>query len=111
MNCTPRLVDLSVSIRTSSKAFGQDGHQCSPVVRKMHSVCDSHLFSSVVAGKACDKANTQHIATSSGFTTDDAEHGDIDSPMCSDSVEKYADESYKVVDGAENMDQKCGFLT
>ena len=65
-----------VSTRASSKDFAQDGHQCGPMVGKMHSLCDGHIFSPVVAGRAS---------------------GHIDSPICSDSVEKHSVRSHKVV--------------
>ena len=67
-----------------------------PMVEKRHSLC-GHLFSSVVAGRASDKADTQHIATSSGFIADDTERGHINSPICPDSVEKHAVYSHKIV--------------
>ena len=75
----------------------------------MHSFCDGRLYSSVVAGRAHDKADTQHIATNSGFIVEDIQRGHIDSPICPSSVEKHAVYSHKVVaDGMLNdsTDQK-----
>ena len=47
-----------VSTRTSSKNFAQDSRQCGSMVDKLYSLCDNHLFSSVVAGRASGKADT-----------------------------------------------------
>ena len=55
------------------------------------------LYSSVVAGRAYDKADTQHIATNSGFIVEDIERGHIDPPICPSSVEKHAVYSHNVV--------------
>ena len=95
-----------VTTRSSREVFAQGGHQCR---RKMHSLCDGRLFSSAVAGRASDKADTQHIATSSGFIADDTECGHIDSPICPDSIEKHAVHTHKVVADEmldDNVNQK-----
>ena len=102
-----------VTTRTSSKDYAQDGRQCHPMVNKRHSLCNSRLFSSVVAGRASDKADTQQIATSSGFIADETERGHIDSPICPDSVEKHAVYSHEVVADKmldDSVNQKCEFL-
>ena len=52
----------------------------------MDYLCDSRLFSSVVAGRASGKAGVQHIATDSGDMTDDTERGHIETPICSDRI-------------------------
>ena len=79
-----------VTTRSSCTDSAQDIHQ-------MNSLCNGCLYSSVVAGRASDKADTQHIATSSGFIADDTESGQIDSAICQRSVEKHAVYSHKVV--------------
>ena len=80
--------------------------KCGQTVSKLRALCDGRPFSSVVAGKASVKADTQHIATGSGVITDEVERGHIASTICSDSVEKHTNECHKVVDGADNTDQK-----
>ena len=90
------------------KSFTQDGRHCRPMVQKLHSVCDGHLFSSVVTGRASGKADTPHIATRSGLF-DVAERGHIDSSTHADSLENHVDDLHKAADNAvlaNNMDQK-----
>ena len=97
-----------VTTRSSCKDFAQDGRQCRTGTEKMHSFCDGCLYSSVVAGRAYDKADAQHLATNSGFIVEDI-RGHIDSPICPSSVEKHAVYSHKVVaDGMldDSTDQK-----
>ena len=82
-----------VTTRTSCKDFAQDGRQ---------------------AGRASDKADTQYIATGSGFIADDTERGHIDSPICPDSIEKHAVHSHKVVADEmldDSVNKKCEFMT
>ena len=99
--CTP-----SVSTNITGKVFTQDGCQCGQTASKMRSLCDGCLFSSVVTGKAPGKADFQCSANTSGLTSDEIERGHIASPIHSESIEKHADECHKVVDGADNADQK-----
>ena len=79
------------------------------MVQKLHSVCDGHLFSSVVTGRASGKADTPHIATSSRLA-DVTERGHIDSSTHDDSVENSTvGDLHKAADNAvlpNNVDQK-----
>ena len=96
------------SVRTSiaCSGFAQDGHQWNTPVSKLRSLCDGHLFSSVVAGRAPDKANCTRSVTGSDKADDDKERGHIISPIHSTSIEKHADDCHKVVSGADYADEK-----
>ena len=90
----------------TGKVYAQDGCQCGQTVSKIRSLCDGRLFSSAVAGKAFGKADFQRSATGSGLTTDETESCHFASTIHSTSIEKHADKCHKVVDGADNADQK-----
>ena len=96
----------SVRTRIACSSFAQDGRQCNTPVSKLRSLCDGCLFSSVVAGRAPDKANCTRSVTGSDKADDDKERGHIISPIHSTSIEKHADDCHKVVGGAEYADRK-----
>ena len=85
--------------------FAQDGRQCDLAVTKLRSLCDGRLFSSVVAGRAPGKVDSQRSVIDNDLTTDDIECGHMTSPIHSTSIENHPVGCHKVVGGADNVDQ------
>ena len=91
-------------IRRTRITDAQDGRQCDLAVNKLRYFCDGRLFSSVVAGRAPGKADSQRSVIGNDLATDEMERGHITSPIHSTSIENHAVGCHKVVGGADNVD-------